>query len=90
MPVDAIHVALKRDPGVGIPQPVVIRLVGHPSHGRPGDAAQIDERIADLNATGMSVEEALASVYSNIRKITCPGSYYRTDIGKTLWPPSFV
>jgi phosphoribosylamine-glycine ligase len=46
-------------------------------------------RIADLTATGASVEEALESVYRNIHKISCAGSYYRTDVGKSLWPPIY-
>lgn len=46
-------------------------------------------RIADLTATGNSVEEALDAVYRNIRKISCAGSYYRTDVGQTLWPPIY-
>ena len=58
--------------------------------GRLATSGQGANRIADLNATGTSVEEALASVYRNIRKITCPGSYYRTDIGESLWPPSYL
>jgi len=46
-------------------------------------------RIADLTAVGTSIDEALSILYSNIRKIECPGSYYRTDIGKSMWPPVY-
>jgi phosphoribosylamine-glycine ligase len=46
-------------------------------------------RLADLTATGRSIDEALEIVYRNIQKISCAGSYYRTDIGKSLWPPVY-
>ena len=29
----------------------------------------------------------MAKAYANIRKIRVVGSYYRTDIGQSLWPP---
>lgn len=57
--------------------------------GRLATSGQGANRIADLNATGKTVEEALGHVYRNIEKIACPGSYYRTDVGDTLWPPDF-
>src|SRR6266446_1769018 len=44
-------------------------------------------RIADVVAIAASLEEAIAKAYSNIRKIRSLGSYYRTDIGRSLWPP---
>lgn len=44
-------------------------------------------RIADVVACAPTLEQALNKAYSNIRKLRSPGSYYRTDIGKTLWPP---
>ncbi len=46
-------------------------------------------RIADIAATGPTVDAALERAYRNIRKIVCPGSYYRTDIGQSLWPPVY-
>ncbi len=46
-------------------------------------------RIADIVATGTTVEEAIEKSYRNIKKIVCPGSYYRTDIGQSLWPLSY-
>jgi phosphoribosylamine-glycine ligase len=30
---------------------------------------------------------AMVLAYSNIRKIRSLGSYYRPDIGQSLWPP---
>ena len=44
-------------------------------------------RIADVVAVRSTLEEAIDSAYENIRKIRCLSSYYRTDIGKSLWPP---
>ena len=47
-------------------------------------------RIADVIAFGPSLKAALATAYSNIRKIRVVGSYYRTDVGQSLWPPGTV
>jgi len=47
-------------------------------------------RIADVVALGMTLPEATAKAYSNIRKIRCLGSYYREDIGRSLWPPGAI
>jgi phosphoribosylamine-glycine ligase len=44
-------------------------------------------RIADVVAVKPTLAEAIDSAYENIRKIRCLASYYRTDIGKSLWPP---
>lgn len=44
-------------------------------------------RIADVAAVQPTLAEAIATAYENIRKIRCLSSYYRTDIGKSLWPP---
>jgi len=44
-------------------------------------------RIADVIGIAASLEEAIAKAYSNIRRIRSLGSYYRTDIGRSLWPP---
>lgn len=44
-------------------------------------------RIADINAWGDELEDAIEKAYKDISKLRCFGSYYRTDIGKTLWPP---
>ena len=34
-----------------------------------------------------TLEGAIATAYRNIRKIRVLGSYYRTDVGRILWPP---
>jgi phosphoribosylamine-glycine ligase len=44
-------------------------------------------RIADVIGFGTTLEEARAKSYANIRKIRSVGSYYREDIGQSLWPP---
>jgi phosphoribosylamine-glycine ligase len=44
-------------------------------------------RIADVIGLGASAEEAIARAYANIRKLNSVGSYYRRDIGRSLWPP---
>lgn len=44
-------------------------------------------RIADVVAFGRSLESALAAAYANIRKLRSLGSYYRPDVGQSLWPP---
>lgn len=59
------------------------------------EVAQSDEtglavtghRIADVVAVTDSLKSALSCVYENIKKIRCLGSYYRTDVGESLWPP---
>lgn len=47
-------------------------------------------RIADAVGFGTSLDEARARAYANLRKIRCVGSYYREDIGQSLWPPGCV
>jgi phosphoribosylamine-glycine ligase len=44
-------------------------------------------RIADVIGIAASLDEAIAKAYTNIRKIRSLGSYYRQDIGRSLWPP---
>jgi phosphoribosylamine-glycine ligase len=52
-----------------------------------GQLMATGHRIADVMALAPTLEEALARAYANIRKIRVVGSYYRTDIGQSLWPP---
>jgi phosphoribosylamine-glycine ligase len=54
---------------------------------RTGGLKSTGHRIADVVAFGSTLEKAAARAYSNIRKIRCLGSYFRDDIGKSLWPP---
>ena len=44
-------------------------------------------RIADVIGFGSSLEEAAAKAYANVSRIRSLGSYYRPDIGRSLWPP---
>jgi phosphoribosylamine-glycine ligase len=41
-------------------------------------------------ALGPALEEVIAKAYANIRRIRVLGSYFRTDIGQSLWPPGKV
>ena len=47
-------------------------------------------RIADVIALAPKLDAAIAKAYANIRKIRVVGSYHRTDIGQSLWPPGTV
>ena len=47
-------------------------------------------RLCDVVSVSDSFSDATAKVYGNIRKIRCLGSYYRTDVGASLWPPGSV
>jgi phosphoribosylamine--glycine ligase len=52
-----------------------------------GALSSTGQRIADVIALAQSVDEAIERAYMNIRRIRVVGSYYRTDIGQSLWPP---
>ena len=45
------------------------------------------QRIADLVGIRPTLDEAIEAAYRDIEKLRCLGSYYRTDIGQSLWPP---
>ena len=47
-------------------------------------------RIADVIGLAPTLDTAIANAYANIRKIRCLASYYRPDIGQSLWPPGTV
>lgn len=44
-------------------------------------------RVADVCALAGELEDAIALAYENIRRIRVMGSYFRTDVGRSLWPP---
>jgi phosphoribosylamine-glycine ligase len=44
-------------------------------------------RVADVIAVASKLNEAIARAYANIRKLRVLSSYYRTDVGQSLWPP---
>jgi phosphoribosylamine---glycine ligase len=59
----------------------------------PGDdkgLVMTGHRICDVVAIGSSMPGAISKVYNNIKKIRCLGSYYRTDVGASLWPPGTI
>jgi phosphoribosylamine-glycine ligase len=55
--------------------------------GRDGRLLASGHRIADVVAIAPTLDQAIANAYVNIRKLRCLGSYYRTDVGQSLWPP---
>jgi phosphoribosylamine-glycine ligase len=48
------------------------------------------QRIADVIGIAPTLKAAIAKAYLNIRKLRVVGSYYRTDVGQSLWPPGKV
>jgi phosphoribosylamine-glycine ligase len=60
------------------------------NRGSDGNLVTTGHRIADVIALGPTLEAAVSRAYANIRKIRCLGSYHRTDVGQTLWPPGVV
>jgi phosphoribosylamine--glycine ligase len=52
-----------------------------------GQLAATGHRIADVIGMAVSLEAAITNAYSNVKKIRSLGSYYRPDIGRSLWPP---
>lgn len=60
------------------------------ARGADGHLVATGHRIADVIALAPKLNEALAKAYANIRKIRVVGSYFRTDVGQSLWPPGTV
>lgn len=44
-------------------------------------------RLCDVAAVRTTLAEAIATAYGDIRQIRSLGSYFRTDVGRSLWPP---
>jgi len=44
-------------------------------------------RLCDVAALAGTLDGAIATAYANIRRIHSLGSYFRTDVGRSLWPP---
>jgi phosphoribosylamine--glycine ligase len=44
-------------------------------------------RLLDVNAFGADKDTAVARAYALMQDVRCSNSYYRTDIGATMWPP---
>jgi phosphoribosylamine-glycine ligase len=47
-------------------------------------------RIADVVAMGNNLNRAVQKCYANVSRIHSLGSYFRTDIGASLWPPGKI
>jgi phosphoribosylamine-glycine ligase len=60
------------------------------ARGRDQKLVSTGHRIADVIALAPRLDAAIARAYANIRKIRVVGSYFRTDIGQSLWPPGRV
>jgi phosphoribosylamine-glycine ligase len=52
-----------------------------------GKLMSTGQRIADVIALAPTLKAAIARAYRNIRKIRVLSSYFRTDVGASLWPP---
>ena len=46
--------------------------------------------VASSIALAPTLEAALQRAYTNIRRLRVVGSYYRTDVGRSLWPPGTI
>jgi phosphoribosylamine-glycine ligase len=60
------------------------------ARGADGKLIATGHRIADVIALAPRLDAAIAKAYANIRKIRVVGSYFRTDVGQSLWPPGCV
>ncbi len=57
------------------------------ARGADGNLVATGQRIADVIALAPKLDTAIAKACANIRKIRVVGSYFRTDVGQSLWPP---
>ena len=55
-----------------------------------GKLVATGHRIADVIALAPTLKAAIAKAYANIRRLRVVGSYFRTDVGQSLWPPGTV
>ena len=55
-----------------------------------GHLTATGQRIGDVIALAPTLKAAIDRAYVNIRRIRVVGSYYRTDIGQSLWPPGEI
>jgi phosphoribosylamine---glycine ligase len=60
------------------------------ARGADGKLVSTGHRIADVIALAPTMDAAVSEAYANIRKIRVVGSYFRTDVGQSLWPPGKV
>jgi phosphoribosylamine-glycine ligase len=54
---------------------------------REGMLLSTGHRIGDIVALGQTLDEAIAKAYANIKRLRSLGSYFRPDVGQSLWPP---
>jgi phosphoribosylamine-glycine ligase len=52
-----------------------------------GTLVMTGHRIADIVSFSAQLDDAIAQSYQKIKTLKCLASYYRTDIGQSLWPP---
>jgi len=60
------------------------------ARGTDGGLVTTGHRIADVIALAPTLKGAIANAYANIRKMRLVGSYFRTDVGQSLWPPGKI
>jgi phosphoribosylamine-glycine ligase len=60
------------------------------ARGADGRLIATGHRIADVIALAPTLDVAITRAYANIRKLRVVGSYYRTDVGQSLWPPGEI
>jgi phosphoribosylamine---glycine ligase len=60
------------------------------ARGADGKLVSTGHRIADVIALAPTLEAAVTKAYANMRKLRVVGSYFRTDVGQSLWPPGKV
>ena len=53
----------------------------------PSEVLADGHRLLDVNAFGQDKDTAVARAYALMQDVGCSNSYYRTDIGNTMWPP---
>lgn len=54
---------------------------------RQGRLRMTGHRLADVGALASDLQTAIDRAYAGIRRLRCLGSYYRRDVGQSLWPP---
>jgi len=60
------------------------------ARGNDDNLVSTGQRIADVIGLAPTLDAAIEKAYANIRKIRVLGSYFRTDVGQSLWPPGKV
>ena len=71
-----------------------LRVIGATREDNAGYAADGYARVNGIGAVcvtycvgGLSLCNSIAGAYADIRRIRSLGSYHRTDVGRSLWPP---